>query len=429
MFSGAAGVARGGSMKIAAIFPVGTSTGGCPDAIAEILKTEPAVEVYLLYGGRAAPNASDPKDSVEQIRTSICDARVSWAECRLVDPYHFSETYAQIRTFMTGIVERKYDRVYVGITGGTNPMTASLFQIAMAYLPAEVVPMYVQARGAVWERNFVASDVRDRVTAEEALSAARGGQIRIAARLAEHLPSAGPWKFLRSSLAALSHWDDFDYHQARQTLQHQARSAGEHAQNPLLGPTADTVARLATRAGEMSVFAKQICDQQNFGTTAKEAGWPDRVSDIGTLLVADALANAQRRTSEGRFTDSVLRTYRAAECATQMRLLAMGIHPSRPDACEDAYCRYVAGTEAGRREMGFTAGLRLLESAVGFDLNSIQEPVRKLASTRNHTYLEHGYERVQEGLAQRCFEWSLAICEELLGPEIGKQWQCFQMRF
>jgi hypothetical protein len=32
-------------MKVAAIFPVGTSVGGCPDSIAEILKEEPALDL------------------------------------------------------------------------------------------------------------------------------------------------------------------------------------------------------------------------------------------------------------------------------------------------------------------------------------------------------------------------------------------------
>jgi hypothetical protein len=40
-----------------------------------------------------------------------------------------------------------------------------------------------------------------------------------------------------------------------------------------------------------------------------------------------------------------------------------------------------------------------------------------------------GYDRVQQGQAQRCFEWSLAICEKLLGADINQKWRTFQMRF
>jgi hypothetical protein len=308
-------------------------------------------------------------------------------------------------------------------------MSASLFQTAMAYLRSEIVPMYVQARGAVWQRNFVASDVRDRVIAEEALLSARSGQIRIAARLAERLPSNGPWKFLRASLAGLAYWDDFDYARARNELQQQARKCGEYVQHPLLASASDTVARLASNAGPMSSLTKEIRGQNNFGVTATSAGWTQRVSEAGKLLVADALANAQRRIVEGRFTDSVLRSYRAAECATQMRLLAIGIHPSRPDACQTAFQQYFPADALGGREIAFKEGLRLLESAGQISLAPIDKEVRDLGRTRNYTYLEHGYERVQSAQADRCFQESLAICQYLLGTEISQMWRRFEMRF
>ena len=275
-------------MKVAALFPIGTSDGGCPAAIAEILKDEPSLEVHILYGKRAAPDAVDPKDVVKRIQESIRDQRVTWMGCHPVEPFDLSEAYMQVRTFVAGISERNYNRVYIGITGATNPIVTSLFQTAMAYLSCHVLPIYVQARGTASVQHFLASDVRDRVTAEEALSTARSGQIRVASRLAERLPSDGPWKFLRSSLTALAHWDDFDYSQAKQTLEHQARKASEYSGHALLASVADTVARLAVGAGEMSAFTREICDQQNFGVRATSAGWSDRVSETGLLLVADA---------------------------------------------------------------------------------------------------------------------------------------------
>lgn len=193
-------------MKIAAIFPIGTSVGGCPDAIVEILKEEPALDVHLLYGNPGAPGAPDPKSIVEQIKGDVCDERVNWRSSQAVEAYDMSETYAQIRAFVEGVAERKYDRVYVGITGATNSMVASLFQAAIACVPCRVIPIYVQARAAVRVRHFIASDVRDRISAEEALSTACSGQVRIAARLAGRLPPDGPrWKFLRASLGALAH--------------------------------------------------------------------------------------------------------------------------------------------------------------------------------------------------------------------------------
>ena len=415
-------------MKVAALFPVGTSVGGCPDSIAEILKEETTLDVHLLYGNHGAPDAADPHDFAVQIRESIRDARVTWAPFQAVEAYDMSVTHAQVRAFVAGLSERNYERVYVGITGGSNPMVASLFQTSMAYLPCQVIPIYVQARGTARVRHFLASDVRDRATAEEALSAARSGQIRVAARLADRLPPEGPWKFLRNSLTALPYWDDFDYKQA-QTLVHQARKSAEYAREPLLSAVADTVARLAGVAAPMSAFAKEIRDVQNFAANVTSDGWAERLSRCGLSLVADVLANAQRRIVEGRFTDSVLRSYRAAECATQMRLLAIRIHPAKVDAdpCACDQLRAAGAPEA--KELAFVAGLRFLAAAGQLDLTPIEELVRSLCGARNHTYLEHGYDRVQLAQAERCFELSMEICRYLTGADIDQAWREFQMRF
>ena len=208
-------------MKAAAIFPVGTSTGGAPDAIAEVLKKESTLEVHLLYGkpgnppkGPRASSFSTPKEAAEEIGQEVQDERVRWGQCRMVHSFEFATTYDEIRKFINEIRD-KYDRVYVGITGGTNPMNSSLFHASMAYLRAEVVPVYVQAHDNVWQKNFVASEIRDRITAEDALKAAQSGQIRVGAVLSQPLLSqVGEWEFVGESLMTLSYWDDFDYEQA-----------------------------------------------------------------------------------------------------------------------------------------------------------------------------------------------------------------------
>lgn len=413
-------------MKVAAIFPVGASVGGAPDAIRQILKMESELDVYLLPGKQGASNTADPQLFVDQIRSSIFPPGINWIECEAVDPFNLYQTYNQVRDLVGQIAGRDYVRVYVGVTGGTNPMTVSLFQTAIAYLRMEVVPLYVQAHGEVWQANFVASEIRDRITAEEALATARSGQIRAAALLAQHLPLLGPWKFLRESLTALSQWDDFDYSQARQNLEHQARRCGEYASNDLLGPVAETVARIAPNARRMGEFTKQLRDTKNFDAHAISPGWAEEVKENGMLLVADALANAHRRIDEHRYTDSVLRSYRAAECATQMRLLRLGIHPSRPNACSSAYQRYCSHLPMDKN-LAFRSGLEFLHSAGELDFSTVDKAFVALADMRNHTYLEHGYRRVSPDQSQRCFHWSLHICQALLGPTIEEKWHEFEM--
>ncbi len=328
-------------MKVAAIFPIGTSVGGAPDAIKQVLEKESGLDVYLLPGEQGAPNTPDPQLFAEQIRDSISHSGINWISCDAVEPFDLQKTYSQIRSQLDKVAKHAYERVYVGVTGGTNPMNVSLFQAAMAYLHTEVVPLYVQARGMHWQSNFVASEIRDRVTAEDALATARTGQIRVAARLAEGLPrTVERWKFLRASLDALSGWDDFDYARAAQPLEHQARKSSDYLNDEMFAPLAATVSRIAPMARRMSDFTDQLVEPKNFDAVATALGWADCVTENGALVVADALANAKRRMDEHRYTDSVLRSYRAAECATQMRLLKLGIHPSQPSACPSAYQQY-----------------------------------------------------------------------------------------
>src|SRR5262249_35929704 len=125
----------GKSMKVAAIFPVGTSVGGAPDAIKHILETEPALDVYLLPGKPGdAEDAKDPRLFVNEIRNKISTPNVHWIDCEAVEAYDLAESYRRIREWIAAFAGHDYERVYVGITGGTNPMNASLFQAAMAYL-------------------------------------------------------------------------------------------------------------------------------------------------------------------------------------------------------------------------------------------------------------------------------------------------------
>ena len=83
---------------------------------------------------------------------------------------------------------------------------------------------------------------------------------------------------------------------------------------------------------------------------------------------------------------------------------------------------------ARHRESPSKRGLTFLGSAGATDFSLIEESVRNLGSARNRTYLEHGYVRVSQEQAARCLEWSVLICEHLLGNLDDKR-QHFEMQF
>lgn len=409
-------------MKSAALFPVGQTEGGCIAAIQETLLREELLHVYLLHGV-LAPGQSPPDPSVvaRRIAAADFDGRVSYRLVIPIDSFNPSSAYLTARETIRSVAAEHYDRVYVGITGGANPMVVSLFHAALAYLGTEVVPIYAQAKGIETERIFIAEDIRLTVLAEEAIGIARSGQMRVAAQLAARLPKTDKWLFVRECLAALAAWDDFDYRAARNTLRRQSRHCVTYQADPLLSPLADTIARLAVVVDGMVNMTVEFRDIQNFERKAASPDWPSKVRECGGSLVADALANARRRFDEGRYTDSVLRSYRAAECATQVRLYEIGIHPSKPAAFEAAFAR-TGGIVDDDKPIAFRAGLELLESIGGSSCGNIARSVQDLGQLRNSTYLEHGYVRIERGQAERCLSHAVTICEHLLSKEAVADW-------
>ncbi len=107
-------------------------------------------------------------------------------------------------------------------------------------------------------------------------------------------------------------------------------------------------------------------------------------------------------------------------------------YPSRPTRCVPNCVRahpQLARADAGAPPgIAFKAGLTFLGSAGATDLSLIEESVRNPGSARNRTYLEHGYVPVSQEQAARCLEWSVLICEHLLGNLDDKR-QHFEMQF
>jgi hypothetical protein len=94
-------------MKVGAIFPVGTSDGGCPAAIAEILKTETHLDVHFLYGNQGAPDSPNPSDTLARIKALTTYPAITWASSQAVEPFNFAIAYEQVRMFINVIAARR----------------------------------------------------------------------------------------------------------------------------------------------------------------------------------------------------------------------------------------------------------------------------------------------------------------------------------
>ena len=180
-------------------------------------------------------------------------------------------------------------------------------------------------------------------------------------------------------------------------------------------------------ADRMVNMTAEFREVQSFEKLASASDWPSRVRECGGLLVADAVANAKRRLKEGRYTDSVLRSYRAAEGAMQVRLLGIGIRPAKPTAHRGAFAR-TGGIVDGNKSLAFRDGLNLLRDIGAITYETIATNVQDLGQVRNSTYLEHGYVRIKQSQAERCLQHAMTICSQLLGEDAVADWPDLNMR-
>ncbi|MBI5307128.1 MAG: TIGR02710 family CRISPR-associated protein [Planctomycetes bacterium] len=118
-------------------------------------------------------------------------------------------------------------------------------------------------------------------------------------------------------------------------------------------------------------------------------------------LILDMFSNAERRFLEGKIDDAILRLYRLVEMVAQERLLSnYGIDSSDvkiekiPDDLKDHYLQNYRNGRDGKIKIPQTAAFKLLK-ALGDELGRLFEDnetkFRGIQSSRNNSYLAHGY--------------------------------------
>lgn len=267
--------------------------------------------------------------------------------------------------------------------------------------------------------------------------------------------------YLEKLAAAFASWDLFDYKAARSRLTAFADSNK--------GALRDLKKRLAPQGVErLDAFLKEnlpALDQLAEQADTVQENRADRTL-VPTLsaMVIDLVANARRRTSDGRFDDAVSRLYRAIEAAAQVWLLhKYGVRTDQIDPkwlrelldsarqerqrvwleCKLAQRGNVAGgrTAPGQQgaagsEDGETLKFGLVDSyALIACLAPKESAVAKLADrvscrcrmgplpARNQSLLAHGWKPVDEKGAQAMLDLAEQCVETLLGDlELEDGW-------
>ena len=389
------------------------------------------LDLYVLYGSVGDPTRTNPQTTLDCCRTTVLPGSEWKASKQCRNSWALETSYWDAMELLENVLSaheaEPYDSIFTCIIGGTKPMVAAITLAVQVYFPHNSYPVYVQGNENPKANRtdsievFEGPGIRDDQTILRILNLAHLGQFFTATTLSTWLPKSPSRNFLENAMTALTAWDDFDYATAAKKSEEAVKSAASMADDTRFMPLADCVRRIGKQAVPMSDLSKVLADKQLFVGRCKLPEWPELIRSTGHRLVIDALANAKRRLQQGRYTDAVLRGYRACECATQMRLLAQRIHPTWPDAVQglDSSFTFERDRDGKARSLGFNTALKVL--GLREEMDNIQRNlVGSLQTPRNSSYLEHGYNRLEKKTASKHFEKALLFCSILLELDSGR---------
>jgi len=410
-------------MKAVLILSVGTSAEPLIKAVEEA--RDEVDEVLLVYGRPFEGQKPSPFDVAHEIKLLSEKKGLSVRTFEVPDPEDFNVCLKVAREAIEAV--RESDRIVVNYTGATKSLAAALAHVALSTeIAGELIFEYIggsrrDQNGRVIGGEMKIKRIGDTLTAEisrRIINLLEEVNYAVAFYLSERLPEMGWAGFLRKSTEALWLWDNFDYESAtaiiRDELQQNAQAFLDH---DLLSPIAETIARLARASRPLR---KNVPLLRRLSSGDKKAGFPEH--EAMALICADTLENARRRMRQGRATDAVLRAYRAVEVAVQGKLMSMGINPWLPDweaIDPEAKERFQKRMGYLPNDIALSAGICLIESLSGRTLDERKnDMLRDLQRSRNMSYLEHGYARLDGETAERLISYAQTLAETVLDVDL-----------
>ncbi len=136
-------------------------------------------------------------------------------------------------------------------------------------------------------------------------------------------------------------------------------------------------------------------------------------------LILDLFANAERRFEEGKIDDAVLRLYRLVELVAQERLLSSyGIDSSNvemgkiPLSIRAEFINKYKNQQSGMIRISQTGSFRLLEvlnDEIGLIFKKNENKFLDIQSSRNYSYLAHGYKSSKDSTYTEFKEFILGL--------------------
>ena len=393
------------SLKTALVANLGTTPEPILKAL-EVAVGDGNLILFLAYGKKIQDQEKPPVIMAEQINERAQQLDMTCLMYELDTPEEFQGAFEFYQRLMEAVGKNQPGRVVIDVTGGTKVMSAALVHAALTQKwGAEVIFEYVGGSrgptGRVMEMELMRDDgIVTKERMKLVLEAIRQQEFARAVILAEYLPGHGNAGFLKSSVGVLWSWDNFHYDDTLKSLEAVATQAQTLIGDEQLGMLADTVLRLnkiSSGIGSSLIILSQL---KISGSTAMDQklfeGWIN--------ILGDAIANARRRKNSDP-VDCVLRCYRAAEIATQIAVLKLGVNVWRPNWDNlskeklEAYCNILHQAEPPF-QVSLDAGIKLIETLTSPLPDIINQEIKKMETARNHSYLEHGYDKASSHTAQ-----------------------------
>ncbi|HIQ49771.1 MAG TPA: HEPN domain-containing protein [Nanoarchaeota archaeon] len=404
-----------GEKKTILVATVGTTKDPIEFAIE---KHSPDI-VFLAYGRPTPSQLYSPLEIVTEIKNKLIKKGIEVYPIEISQPENLEKCLFDF----SGIVKQlnnysENSKIIIDITGGTKIMSAAALHTFLTSFFGEFYIEYIGGPKRDEHGRVAKESMIERVTSSyktrilEIIRAVENYEFNIAVKLSENLPDTNQGRFLKNSCLSLLLWDNFEYKQAFEKIKGETYCLAKiYNENNEYGKIPEIIIKLVQNA-------KRIINTVNILKKAQNGENIKINSKDAFLLVADILANAERRFFASNFSECVLRSYRSIEASLQIKLLELGINPWKPENIEKFIDVNRFLEEISLKDLPDKFSLhhcfvflKLFDS----EFEKIEEELKYIQQTRNYSFLEHGYMSVSKEKAEKCLRYAKEITSKIIG--------------
>ncbi len=385
-----------------------------------IEKNSPNI-VFLAYGRPTPSQTPSPLEIATELRDKLLQKGVEVHTNEISQPENLERCLMDFSEIVKKVNEySENSKIVVDITGGTKIMSAAALHTFLTSFVGEFQVEYIGGSKRDEHGRVMSDAMIEKVTSSyksrilEIVRAVENHEFHIAVKLSEKFPDTSEGRFLKNATLSLLLWDNFEYKRAFEIIKGEAYHLAKiYYENNRYGRIPETVIKLVKNA-------KKIIDNINILTKAQNGEKVSVKSKDFLPLLADMLANAERRFHTSSFAECVLRSYRSLEALFQIKLLELGVNPWKPDNLEE-----IADLEIFLKENSLTQIPEKLSLNHCFillklknpDLGEIEKSLKFIQQVRNYSFLEHGYLSVSKEKAEKCLVYAKDTVSKILEVE------------